>query len=95
MFQSPFTGTTLGRFFHGVALFLKIFIIHFKKEIMKDNRPNRNKDNSGHAINSGDTIGNQQRTTQTGAQNSGGENIDRGEDPYTGDFAQQWRPEKQ
>lgn len=32
------------------------------------------------------SIGNQQYTTQTGAQNSGGENIDQEEDNYTEDL---------
>lgn len=32
------------------------------------------------------TIGNQQGTAQTGAQNAGGENIDQAEDQYTDDL---------
>jgi hypothetical protein len=32
------------------------------------------------------SIGNQQATTQTGAQNAGGENIDQEEDQYTKDL---------
>jgi hypothetical protein len=34
------------------------------------------------------SIGNQQATTQTGAQNAGGENIDEQEDQYTEDLRQ-------
>jgi hypothetical protein len=34
------------------------------------------------------SIGNQQGTAQTGAQNAGGENIDEGEDRYTEDLRQ-------
>lgn len=33
-----------------------------------------------------ETIGNQQQTTQTGAQNNGGENIDQRSDRYTEDL---------
>ncbi|HEY0066330.1 MAG TPA: hypothetical protein VGB46_03170 [Flavisolibacter sp.] len=44
---------------------------------LEDNRTSR-QDNS--------SIGNQQGTAQTGAQNGGGENIDREEDNYTEDL---------
>jgi hypothetical protein len=37
---------------------------------------------------SNNTIGNQQKTAQTGAQNGGGENIDREDDQYTEDLRQ-------
>ena len=53
---------------------------------MKEHTPDKNKDNSGHAKNTGDSIGNQQRTTQTGAQNSGGKNTDAASDRYTDDL---------
>jgi len=38
-----------------------------------------------------DSIGNQQRTTQTGAQNAGGQDIDQQEDRYTEDLQQSGR----
>lgn len=55
---------------------------------MKDNTPNRNKDNSGHAKKMGESIGKQQSTTQTGAQNNGGQDVDKDEDRYTDDLRQ-------
>ncbi len=46
--------------------------------------------NSGHENSNrkeqGSSIGNRQNTTQTGAQNAGGESIDREEDQYTDDL---------
>ncbi len=48
--------------------------------------------NSGHEHSNrkeqGSSIGNQQNTAQTGAQNAGGENIDQEEDQYTDDLRQ-------
>ena len=38
--------------------------------------------------NSNESVGNQQQTSQTGAQNGGGENIDREDDQYTEDLQQ-------
>lgn len=46
-------------------------------ETNKDNRTSRQDSSS---------IGNQQGTAQTGAQNAGGENIDQEEDQYTEDL---------
>ena len=42
--------------------------------------------NSEQSATNKESIGNQQQTTQTGAQNAGGENIDEGEDQYTDDL---------
>ena len=49
---------------------------------------NRNGSESSSRPSVQETIGNQQKTTQTGAQNSGGENIDQEEDQYTDDLRQ-------
>ena len=38
--------------------------------------------------NSNESVGNQQQTSQTGAQNGGGDNIDREDDQYTEDLRQ-------
>jgi hypothetical protein len=68
-----------------LALFFCAFHFTIKINTMADYN-NREKDNNGHAKNSGDSIGNQQNTAQTGAQNAGGENIDAEEDQYTDDL---------
>ena len=51
---------------------------------------NRNKSGDVHAQSSNrnnqDSVGNQQSTSQTGAQNAGGENRDQQEDRYTEDL---------
>lgn len=51
---------------------------------MADN--NRNLGGPQEEQNSSNSIGNQQKTSQTGAQNAGGENIDQEEDQYTEDL---------
>lgn len=50
----------------------------------KDNLQQGNR--SGHEHPHNQSVGNQQGTTQTGAQNNGGENIDQQEDQYTDDL---------
>lgn len=55
---------------------------------MTNNNKNREKDNTGHAKYTSDSIGNAQGTTQTGAQNGGGENIEEEGDGYTEDLRQ-------
>jgi hypothetical protein len=50
---------------------------------------NRNQgDQNNNPNNTAESIGNQQKTAQTGAQNGGGENIDQEEDQYTEDLKQ-------
>jgi hypothetical protein len=55
---------------------------------MTENNKSNNKafsNSEQNATNDG-SIGNQQQTSQTGAQNAGGENIDEQEDQYTEDL---------
>ena len=51
---------------------------------------NRNSEQQGNdqQMDNQSSVGNQQKTAQTGAQNGGGENIDREEDQYTEDLQQ-------
>ena len=49
-------------------------------------RYNQAGSNSEQSATNKESIGNQQQTAQTGAQNAGGENIDQGEDQYTDDL---------
>lgn len=51
---------------------------------MADN--NRNLGGPQEEQNNSNSVGNQQKTSQTGAQNAGGENIDQEEDQYTEDL---------
>lgn len=53
-----------------------------------NNRHNEAFSNSEQGKTRQGSIGNQQQTSQTGAQNSGGENIDEQEDQYTDDLRQ-------
>jgi hypothetical protein len=61
--------------------------IHLKRKAMAENN-NRSQAAQGSEQNSrhDSSIGNQQGTTQTGAQNAGGENIDQEEDQYSEDL---------
>lgn len=59
-------------------------IINQKTKAMAQNRNSDNKNSNSNRQQ--DSIGNQQRTTQTGAQNAGGENIEQEEDRYTEDL---------
>jgi hypothetical protein len=74
------------------------FAIHFlwhcffdttflKTNVMVENN-NPNQAQGDKRQNSNESIGNQQQTSQTGAQNAGGENIDQEEDQYTEDLRQ-------
>lgn len=55
---------------------------------MAKNNDNRNRENNLDSRKDNSSVGNQQQTTQTGAQNNRGENIDREEDQYTDDLQQ-------
>ena len=55
---------------------------------MKEDKKFNNREQGGAGANRNSSIGNQQKTTQTGAQNAGGENIDPEEDQYTEDLRQ-------
>lgn len=55
---------------------------------MAKNNDNRNRETNLDSRKDNSSVGNQQQTTQTGAQNAGGENIDREEDQYTDDLRQ-------
>ena len=53
---------------------------------MAEKDRNRNEQDRKQGNQDQTSIGNQQKTSQTGAQNAGGENIDRDEDQYTKDI---------
>ena len=55
---------------------------------MKEDKKFNNRNQGGAGSNRHSSIGNQQKTTQTGAQNAGGENTDQEEDQYTEDLRQ-------
>lgn len=55
---------------------------------MAKNNDNRNQETNLDSRKDNSSVGNQQQTTQTGAQNNRGENIDREEDQYTDDLRQ-------
>lgn len=55
---------------------------------MAKNNDNRNRETNLDSRKDNSSVGNQQQTTQTGAQNNRGENIDREEDQYTDDLRQ-------
>ena len=71
------------------VLLLAYFFFNLKKIVMAQVKGNREQGNrSGHEHGRNESIGKQQGTAQTGAQNNGGENIDREEDQYTEDLRQ-------
>jgi hypothetical protein len=72
---------------HKVALFLQHYSPKTKPMAQDNNNRGREKENELSSRRD-KQIGNQQGTTQTGAQNAGGENIDREEDQYTDDLRQ-------
>ena len=55
---------------------------------MAENNNRNQGDSNNRQANQSESIGNQQKTAQTGAQNSGGENIDQEVDHYTEDLRQ-------
>ena len=55
---------------------------------MAENNHGKRNENNSRQASQPESIGNQQKTTQTGAQNSGGENIDQQEDKFTEDLRQ-------
>jgi hypothetical protein len=70
-----------------VALFLQRF--SSKSNCMAEDNNNRGHEKESELASRRDNqIGNKQGTTQTGAQNAGGENIDQEEDQYSDDLRQ-------
>ena len=67
-----------------MAFFLSFII---KLIFMAKGQQNRD-GNSSNNRNNEDSIGNQQRTTQTGAQNNRGQDVDADEDQFTEDLKQ-------
>jgi hypothetical protein len=53
---------------------------------MAEKNPNRNEQDRRQKTQDQDSTGNQQKTSQTGAQNAGGKNIDQDEDQYNNDI---------
>jgi hypothetical protein len=71
-----------------MALFLRFYQTPLNQKFMAENNKRNNQAGSNSEQNAtrDGSIGNQQQTSQTGAQNAGGENIDEQEDQYTDDL---------
>ena len=70
-----------------VAPFLQRYVPKTNSMAEDNNNRGRSRENENELASRRDSnLGNQQGTTQTGAQNAGGENIDQGEDQYTEDI---------